>query len=82
MISGTAIIASDDGCHREIAKDAALYFDPKNVEQLANHLNTVVKTPEKCKDMIEKGKQLATTFTQQNLAQNTMLTYNKERGKA
>ncbi len=82
MISGTAIIASDDGCHREIAKDAALYFDPKNVEQLANHLNTVVKTPEKCKDMIEKGKQLATTFTQQNLAQNTMLTYNKARGKA
>lgn len=82
MISGTPLIASDDGCHREIAKDAALYFEPKDVEQLTKHLNTVLNDSEKCKAMAEKGKQLAEPFTQQNLAQNTMLTYNKARGKA
>ena len=82
MISGTPLIASDDGCHREIAKDAALYFEPNNVEQLTKHLNTVLNDTEKCKAMTEKGKQLAEPFTQQNLAQNTMLTYNKARGKA
>lgn len=82
MISGTPLVASDDGCHREIAKDAALYFEPKNVEQLAAHLNKVLKDADSCKEMVEKGKQLAEQFTQHNLAQNTMLTYNKARGKA
>ncbi len=82
MISGTPVITSDDGCHREIAQDAALYFDPKNVEQLVKHLNSVLKDPESRKVMTEKGTRLAATFTQQNLAQNTMLTYNRARGKA
>lgn len=82
MISGTPVIASDDGCHREIAKDAALYFEPGNVNQLATHLNSVLLNQEKCKTLIAKGKELAEPFTQQNLAQNTMLTYNRARGKA
>ena len=82
MISGTPLVASDDGCHREIAKDAALYFDPQNVEQLTNNLNTVLNDTDKRKAMIDLGKQIAEPFTQQNLAQNTMLTYNKDRGKA
>ena len=82
LISGTPLITSDDGCHREIAKDAAFYFDPQNVEQLTKHINTVLNNRESCNKMIEKGKQIAEQFTQKNLAQNTMLTYNKARGKA
>lgn len=82
MISGTPLIASDDGCHREIAKDAALYFDPQNVEQLTKHIQTVLNDPEKCKALTDKGKKLAEPLTQHNLAENTMLIYNKARGKA
>ena len=82
LISETPLITSDDGCHREIAKDAAFYFNPQNVEQLTKHINTVLNNRESCNKMIEKGKQIAEQFTQKNLAQNTMLTYNKARGKA
>lgn len=82
MISGTPLIASDDGCHREIAKDAALYFEPMNENQLAAHINTVLKDTEKSKTLTDRGKELAAPFTQKNLAQNTMLTYDKARGKA
>ena len=82
MVSGTPVIASDDGCHREIAKDAALYFEPDDVEQLARHLNTVLNDSDKRKTLTDKGKELAKQFTQHNMAQNTMLTYNKARGKA
>lgn len=82
MISGTVLIASDDGCHREIAKDAALYFEPKDEEMLAAHINTVLKDPDSCKVLTERGKQLAEPFTQHNLAQKTWLTYDKARGKA
>lgn len=82
MISGTPLITSDDGCHREIAKDVALYFDPKNEEQLAKHINTVLSSPDRCKALTDKGKELAAAFTQHNLAQSTMLTYDRARGKA
>lgn len=82
MISGTPLIASDDGCHREIAKDVALYFDPKNEEQLTKHINTVLNSADRCKALTDKGKELAAPFTQQNLAQSTMLTYDRARGKA
>ncbi len=82
MISGTPLITSDDGCHREIAKDVALYFDPKNEEQLAKHINTVLSSPDRCKALTDKGKELAAAFTQHNLAQSTMLTYDQARGKA
>jgi len=82
MISGTPLIASDDGCHREIAKDSALYFNPGDVDTLTKHINTVLNDPDRNKTAIEKGKQLAQQYTQQALAQNTMLTYNRARGKA
>ncbi len=82
MICGTPLIASDDGCHREIARDAALYFEPASVEQLTSHINTVLSSPDRCKALTDKGKELAAPFSQQNLAQNTMLTYNRARGKA
>ncbi len=82
MISGTPLITSDDGCHREIAKDVALYFNPKNEEQLAKHINTVLSSPDRCKALTDKGKELAAAFTQHNLAQSTMLTYDRARGKA
>lgn len=82
LYSQTPVIATDDGCHREIAKDAALYFEPTSVEQLTRHINTVLSSDDKCQNMKLKGREIAEKFNQQIMAQNTMLTYNKARGKA
>lgn len=82
MIVGTPVVASDSGCHREVGVDAALYFNPDSVDELAAHLNTVLANEEKRNSMIKAGMEHAAQFTQQNLAQKTMLTYNKARGKA
>ena len=82
MITGTPVVASDSGCHREVGSDAALYFKPNDVDQLTAHLNTVLTNEDKRAKMVEAGMQHAAQFTQQALAQNTMLTYNRARGKA
>ena len=82
LFSETPVIACDDGCHREIAKDAALYFQPDDIEQLTKHINTVLSNSDKRQSMKQEGKKIAEKFTQQALAQNTMLTYDKARGKA
>lgn len=82
MITGTPTIASDSGCHREMGGDAALYFKPDNADELAACINTVLTDEAKRQEMVDTGLKHAQKFTQQALAQSTMLTYNKARGKA
>ncbi len=82
MITGVPVVASDSGCHREVGGDVALYFKPSNADELAAHLNMVLSDEAKRKAMAQAGIEHASRFSQQALAQNTMLTYNKARGKA
>lgn len=77
MITGTPTIASDDGCHHEIGGDAALYFNPGDHEQLTRLLNTVLGNETQRLSMIDNGKAHAQQYSQQALAQATMLTYNR-----
>lgn len=81
LINGTPIIASDDGCHRELGADAALYFKPSQVEELTAHINTVLGDTAKRETMIANGKKHAAQFTQQHLAQSIMSCYNKALGR-
>lgn len=82
MITGTPTIASDDGCHREMGSDAALYFAPDDEGQLVKHINSVLSDNDQRQRMIAAGKKHAQQYSQQALAQATMLTYNRVRGKA
>ena len=81
MISGTPVVASDSGCHREVGADAALYFKPNDVDELAAHLNAVLTDENKRQAMIQAGLDHAAQFSQQAMAQKTMHTYNKARGR-
>lgn len=81
MISGTPVVASDSGCHREVGADAALYFKPNDVDELAAHLNAVLTDEKKRQAMIQAGLDHAAQFSQQAMAQKTMHTYNKARGR-
>ena len=81
MISGTPVVASDSGCHREVGADAALYFKPNDIDELAAHLNAVLTDENKRQAMIQAGLDHAAQFSQQAMAQKTMHTYNKARGR-
>lgn len=81
MITGTPTIASDSGCHREVGGNAALYFKPDDVNELTEHINTVLENDTRRQSMIVAGQEQASQFTQQALAQNIMHTYNRARGK-
>jgi glycosyltransferase involved in cell wall biosynthesis len=66
-----------------VGGDAAFYFEPKDVDQLAKHLDMVLSCDEeKLQSIKDASVKQASQFTQQALAQNVMLTYNKARGKA
>lgn len=81
MICGTPTIASNSGCHAEVGGNAALYFDPTDDKQLAQHINTLLEDENTRQRMAEAGRRQAAQFTQQALAQNIMHCYNRARGK-
>ena len=55
MAAGCPVICSDAGPMPEICGDAVLYFDPKNIKQLAEKLEMVLSDDELRNDLISRG---------------------------
>lgn len=60
---GVPIIASDIECFREIAGDAALFFESDNYASLSSALQDIYTNKAHCEKLINKGKQRVTLFT-------------------
>ena len=52
----TAVITSNVTSMPEVAKDAAILCDPKDVNKIADAMQVIANQPEKRADLIEKGK--------------------------
>jgi glycosyltransferase involved in cell wall biosynthesis len=55
MASGVPVISSNASSLPEVGGDAALYFNPKDEEQLAHHMSSVSLNEKVREDMIMKG---------------------------
>ncbi len=62
MAAGTAVVASDLQAFREVAGDAAIYFEPGDSAALAARLNELIGSPEKAAAMGEAGTRRAAEF--------------------
>jgi glycosyltransferase involved in cell wall biosynthesis len=64
MVNDCPVIASDIPPVREVCRDAALYFDPHDAEQLAAAMRTVLSEPAAARrERIRKGAERAAAFT-------------------
>jgi glycosyltransferase involved in cell wall biosynthesis len=75
MQSGCLVLASDIPVFKEIYQDAAVYFDPLEVESMRV---TILKVLERKKDfdsLIEKGKRQISTFSWEKMANQTLKIY-------
>jgi hypothetical protein len=72
MKSGGAVVASDIAVHREIYADAAVYFNPYSVDELANALLSLISDGNSAyrTDLVNKGATIATRYSHQNLINN------------
>lgn len=75
MASGTPIIASDTGVNREIAADAATYFEVGNKLSLVEQMRLLIKNPEDFQGKIELGISRAKEFSWHNCAKRTAEEY-------
>jgi glycosyltransferase involved in cell wall biosynthesis len=75
MAQGVPVIASQAGSLPEILGQAALYFDPHDVEDMARVINKVINDEALRKDMIKKGFEQIKKFNWEKCAKETLEIY-------
>jgi glycosyltransferase involved in cell wall biosynthesis len=72
MASGIPVISSDRSCLPEIAGDAAVYFDPESVEQIADAMERLLTDSALREKLIEQGLSRAKQFSWEACARKTL----------
>lgn len=74
---GCPCIISNLKCFREVAEDAALYFNPSDIDDMANTINKAVKDNQQLVVLRERGYQRMKMFTWKKTAHETEKVYHK-----
>lgn len=79
MAAGIPVVCSEIPVFREIYGDAAVYFNPKDSDNLAQKLELIIKDQKLRQKLIEKGEHRLLNYNWQRLARETLTVY-KEAG--
>lgn len=75
MSAGTPVVCSDIPVLREIYGDAALYFDPKDANDIANKIQQILTNKGLIKGLIDKGKVRVKLYSWRKMAEETLGIY-------
>lgn len=76
MNVGLPVVAASASCLPEVYGDAALYFDPDSVEDLASKINLLIKDPDLRNGLISKGYHQAKKYSWDKMGKETISVYN------
>lgn len=77
MVVGCPVIASNTTSIPEVADNAALYFDPNSVEDIAKTMKMVVRDDTRRDQLILNGYKQAKKFTKSKMVADTLQVYRK-----
>lgn len=72
MAAGTPAVVSDSSAIPEVCGNAAEYFDPENVEEMAQKIALVLRNDNRKKELIEKGFARIKEFSWDRAAEETL----------
>ena len=75
MSHGCAVVSSSATCLPEIYGNAAEYFNPKDVEEMAEAIEKIVSIKTLREDLIKQGKEQIKKYSWQKMATETLSTY-------
>lgn len=75
MAMGTPVVASRATSIPEVCGDAAVYFDPKDIYDMIQSVESVLKDEEIRKKLIENGNKRIQNFHWENMARETLHVY-------
>jgi glycosyltransferase involved in cell wall biosynthesis len=82
MAAGVPVICSNATAMPEVAGDAAIYFDPRDVEAMASKIALVSGDPALRLDLAARGRARAAAFTWARAAGETLAIYGRVLGSA
>jgi glycosyltransferase involved in cell wall biosynthesis len=77
MACGTPVVASKIGAHMEIADNAVLFADPKNVDDIAKKIKMVFANKNLRQGLIARGLARTKNFSWDKTAKGTLKVYEK-----
>lgn len=75
MSKNCLVVLSDIDVHKEIAGNAALYFDPENIQSILDALMQVIKKSDKIDQKKKSGVEIVKKFSWTDLANKTLKVY-------
>ncbi len=78
MRHGAPLISSNATCSPEIYGDAALYFDPLDVSDIARKITMMLTDDRLRQDCIAKGYKQAAKYSWRRMAEQTLSVYNEQ----
>ena len=72
---GAPVISSNTTCLPEVYGDGALYFNPKDIDDMARAINDVLTNDTLRQDLIQKGRAKLATYSWERMAQQTHAIY-------
>lgn len=75
MVQGAPVASSNATCLPEVYGDAAIYFDPLNVDEMASTLQKVLSDESLRNDLVSKGRAQAAKYSWQRMAEQTLEIY-------
>lgn len=77
MIHGAPVVASNATCIPEVCGEAAHYFDPLDVDDIARAITDVLNDTVLRADLIARGYEQAKKYSWKRMAEQTLAVYNK-----
>lgn len=75
MASGAPVISSNLSCMPEILGDAAVYFNPNNIDKMANIIYKTIAKRETLQILRKKSKMQASKYSWEKMAKETLKIY-------
>lgn len=77
MVHGAPVASSNASCLPEVYGEAAEYFDPYQVEDIAAAIERIITNPSHRADLITRGKAQAAKYSWQRMAEQTLAVYER-----
>jgi glycosyltransferase involved in cell wall biosynthesis len=77
MMHGAPVVSSNSTCLPEVYGDAAHYFNPLDVNDMAEKIDEVLTNEKLRKELIEKGKSQVKKYSWKRMAEQTLEVYKK-----
>lgn len=77
MACSCPVVSSNSGSLKEVGGNAALYFDPHDIDDMVKKISQVINNEKLRSELIENGKKRVKQFSWKKLAKQTLEVYQK-----